>query len=482
MQQAWNIFRKDLRGLRVEVVFLVALALGLGWAEARLTEPDWVEWIALLAVNYTIARLIHQEAIPGTNQFWITRPYRWKSLLVAKLLFILLCIQLPMLLAQIYMIVAGSFPFVQSLPGLVWSQILMFFCAWLPAACLASLTTGLVTFLFSELVLVAMGFVGAELIGVWKFPVIPAMQWVRNSFAAVVIAGFAASLLFLHYRNRKTGVNRGWAGAGLALAGFSFLFTPWSFALTLQSWLSKQDFDSSAMSASLETIKQSVFPIRGSGQTGPSEVNLPIAIRGIPAGLETTADAVFVTLTAADGQIWSSDFVPSLIRPDEPGTTLLNAELAVDPLFFERESARPVMLRAALYLTLFGDSGSMTIPIEPTPVNIMDGLQCSEGVFIQFSCRAVFRWPARRVYAAANGVASGSSFTSISYSPFPAELGFGAPERHSFSLPYAASRVTITTKEPLGHFRADLTIPNVVLARFTKEEKRKFDHGVTGTE
>src|SRR5256885_7885270 len=36
-----------------------------------------------------IARVIHDEVLPGDNQFWITRPYSWKSLLGAKALFIL---------------------------------------------------------------------------------------------------------------------------------------------------------------------------------------------------------------------------------------------------------------------------------------------------------------------------------------------------------------------------------------------------------
>ena len=71
---------------------------------------------------------------------------------------------------------------------------------------------------------------------------------------------------------------------------------------------------------------------------------------------------------------------------------------------------------------------------------------------------------------------------SISYSPFPSELGFRSVEQHSFSVPYATSAVTITTKEPLSHFRAALTIPNVVLSWFTKEAKHNYDNGLTGTE
>ena len=343
MRQAWHIFRKDVRGMRAEVTLLAGLAMALGWAETRLFEPGWVELIAMLAVNYAIARVIHNEAIPGYNQFWVTRPYRWKSLLLAKVIFILLCIQLPMLLAQIYMIVAGGFPFGESLPGLVWSQMLMLFCAVVPAVCLASLTSDLVTFLFSELV-VGMTLVGVELLRSRKLVTLPAMQagpdamdWVRSSLVELVIAVVAAVVLFRQYRNRETSTNRVWGAGGIVVAGAVFLLMPWSIALAVQTWLARQSVGGAQISASLESVRKSVFPIRGS-QIGPDEVNLPIAVRGLPAGIEAVTDAFFATLTAGDGQQWSADFVPTQMRPGDPGATLLNVELAVDQDFFERES------------------------------------------------------------------------------------------------------------------------------------------------
>jgi hypothetical protein len=308
------------------------------------------------------------------------------------------------------------------------------------------------------------------------------MAWVRDSLTAVVIAGIAAFVLFRQYRYRQTSANRAWGAAGIAAAGAVFLLVPWSFALGVQTALSKQHFDNSALSASLESVKNSVFPIRGRDQIGLSEVALPIALTGVPAGMEATADALFVTLTAPDGQTWHSGFAPVFIRSGDPGVALVNADLMVDPGFFQAEGKRPVTLHAKLYLTLFGNTKNFTIPIRQVPVNVMDGLQCAEGVFIQFNCRSMFRWPQRWVYATIAG--SGSSVRSISYSPFPAELGFGTPEQHSFSVPYATSEVTITTKEPLSHFPADLTIPNVVLTRYTQEAKRRSQiaPGVTGTQ
>ena len=236
------------------------------------------------------------------------------------------------------------------------------------------------------------------------------------------------------------------------------------------------------LKANLESIKQAVFPIRGHEETGPTEVDLPISVGGITPGMEAEADALFVTLSAADGRTTSSDFANVFVRPGDPGAALVNMGLVVDPLFFRDESTHPVTVHATLYLTMFGNPRSLRIPIRQEPVNVTAGLQCAEGVFIQFNCRSIFRWPGLRVYASTFSGSRESSVKSISYSPFPSELGFGSVEQHSFSVPYATSEVTITTKEPLSHFRADLTIPNVVLSWFTKEAKHNYDNGLTGTE
>ena len=49
---------------------------------------------------FLCARLIQAEPIPGDRQFWITRPYEWSSLLGAKLLFVVVCIGIPLLAAD----------------------------------------------------------------------------------------------------------------------------------------------------------------------------------------------------------------------------------------------------------------------------------------------------------------------------------------------------------------------------------------------
>jgi len=489
MRQAWHIFRKDVRGMRAEIGLLIALAIVLGWAETSLTDPSWLELTCLLAAIYAVARVIHFEAIPGTNQFWITRPYRRGSLLAAKVLFILICIQLPLFFAQLYMITANGFLLAQSLPGLLCSQALTLFLVLAPAACLASLTPGIVSFVLSGFLLVAtVLFLDTGLSRVKLLAGLPAMQagpdsiaWLRYSFAAAIVAVFAASVLFRQYRNRRTSANRKWGMAGISLACAIFLFMPWSVSLRLQAALSEQYFDGSSLRATLASVQKSVFPNHWSDPFGSysTEVSLPLEIQGIPTGLDVATDALFVSLAGADAQTWSADFTPAILRPGEPGKILVDANLVIGRGFFEKENSRPVTLHARLYLTTFGNPRSRTVPIRQVPVNVIDGLQCGEGTSVGYTCRSIFRWPRRLVFAGATR-SDEASVRSVSYSPFAADLGFGSIQRHSFSVPVGVTETTITTEEPVSHFLAELTIPNVLLTRYTWVAKHKCDEGLPG--
>src|SRR5579885_135409 len=155
MRQTLHIFQKDIRYLRYDLYLVLALEVIFGWMSARHVDTVWIQTLLPIAASYLIVRLIHAEAIPGDRQFCITRPYRWKSLAAAKILFILLFIELPVFAVQFLILVVEGFPLGYYLPALLWSQVLLTFAVWLPIAALASMTKTFVSFTFSLLILVA---------------------------------------------------------------------------------------------------------------------------------------------------------------------------------------------------------------------------------------------------------------------------------------------------------------------------------------
>src|ERR1051326_1333855 len=133
MSQAMHIFKKDVRYLWLEISLFVALVSLFGGR-----DYEWSEILLPVTAVFFIVRLIQAETIPGDTQFWITRPYRWRSLLAAKLLFILTFISAPVLVARIVIIERSGFPLSFEIVPLLWSQLLMFAGFCLPVAALAA--------------------------------------------------------------------------------------------------------------------------------------------------------------------------------------------------------------------------------------------------------------------------------------------------------------------------------------------------------
>src|SRR5258706_11965189 len=129
MKQILNIFRKDLRRYWRESAVSVALLLAYawndmeGWAGARnvaaygiggLISYQFLSGLVVVllpvAWSFLIVRVVQGEALVGDRQFWITRPYEWKKLLAAKVLFFVLAINLPLLIVDSVLLARAGFP------------------------------------------------------------------------------------------------------------------------------------------------------------------------------------------------------------------------------------------------------------------------------------------------------------------------------------------------------------------------------------
>jgi hypothetical protein len=481
MRQTLHIFRKDVRYLRNEIALVLLMAAAfaiLHIPRLRLANNSWLAEAALVAMAaFLIGRLVLAEPIPGDRQFWITRPYRWASLLAAKFLFIAAFVNLPLLLAQLFIVASDRFPLLSSLPGLFWEQVLLFTFVSLPFAALAALNSGLAAFVFCQLIVLAV------VAGLWQervtFLLGGGVAWVRDCFAALALAVVALPILVLQYRNHRTILGRWFAISGIALAAVLFTTLPWPFAFGVQSHLSKDPAIARSIHAALaEPILQPLWqPPPANLLDQRVALTLRFAVGVVPQGTEIQPDGLTVSLRAAGGNSLNLAVAdcPQLSRETiSPAEPFIVATCRADPAFFRRERGKPVTISGSLYLTLFGNERSRTIPLTNQPTNALDGLQCYTDVVKaewDVYCRSAFRWPARLIFAKL-GHTNANSFTqSISYSPFPASLDI-EPVETRWASGYAASKapivrdVTIITKAPLAHVRRDFSNNHVPLYDF----------------
>ena len=88
MNRVFTIFLKDARHLWPQVLVFFAIA-----ALAVVTDPALgahrFQYLAPIlepvACWVLIVAVIHEERLIGHEQYWLTRPYTWKNLVVAKI-------------------------------------------------------------------------------------------------------------------------------------------------------------------------------------------------------------------------------------------------------------------------------------------------------------------------------------------------------------------------------------------------------------
>jgi hypothetical protein len=207
------------------------------------------------------------------------------------------------------------------------------------------------------------------------------------------------------------------------------------------------------------------------GRVNGSQVAIPLNVRGIPENVEVIPDAVAFTFHAKDDSDWSTlpYAFPALNKQGQKlGATILNANVVMPRAFLEKAKAQPVKVTGSLYLSLFGDPQSTTIPLQGRRVEVRDGLWCNATIFDQLSCESAFRWPNRLVYAKFKDSDVRPFKQTVSYSPFPSGLDFTTMEWRQVFAPRGERQVTIVTKRPVASFRKDFEIDNFDLGSFSR--------------
>jgi hypothetical protein len=310
MKQVPLILWKDVRHLWPQLGVYAALLATFAWVAPQ-TWPGSAP-NDFLAVFVTLLKLllmasqfvlitsaIQADRLVGEEQFWITRPYDWRSLLGAKFLFVLLCVALPLVLMQWSLLhVAGLNPIAAKI-GMASSLLRFALVACIPLMLIASVTESLATaFTFLAALLLAWaGILQFILSGTlsrmsppFEFPVFGAL------FGVLLLA-----ILFYQFARRRTAHSR------IAIAA--------TLALLL---LFKFGYDSQGFGAPVKELIRNHYAIPSTGSLhlvfGPGpvpyeergkdlqylrnfiEVKLPIRLQGLPTDARLRYPNVAVTL------------------------------------------------------------------------------------------------------------------------------------------------------------------------------------------
>lgn len=492
MRQTLHIFKKDVRHLWFEIAVAMTVVVAFTFTGARralwLLDPvanrtaAWTMVLILLPLTWwtLTARVIHSETLPGDRQFWITRPYSWKSLLAAKALFILAFINVPMFLADIAIVRAyGLHPLGTELPGLLWNEVLLAIVFILPIAALSALTSG-----FTQLVLAVLA---PCVVGLAVAIIMPEVvlgrflggsEWVRTYYLFLVISVAAPAILVWQYSTRRTAAARVLAGVSAILAALGMTLIPLSAAFKIQSWFSKPSMERNWAQVDFDSTNK--WLTRAVIERGDRiRLELPINVSALPPGMSARPEGFSVRLEAPDGTKWHADEVLSGYLSDNGQEVSL--PVTVDGAFFGKVRDEPMRVRGSLYLTIFGNQQTTGVPLgdRPVPVSRVGVCAASAGANRQsyfLICSSAFRSPRvlvsyRFLQPAKEGAQDVWGSTQprpISYSPFPAEPGIiPVSQDFTFSLVRAAlSGARVDTLEPLAHIQRNFETDSLRLRDF----------------
>jgi hypothetical protein len=216
LRQAFHIFRKDVRGLRVEIAAVLAVMALFAHFHATASFQTLIErrqFYQLLlpaSIWFLIGRVIQAEALPGNRQFWLTRPYSRVSLALAKLMFLALFVALPWALSDLAILHGQGFGFGHNAATFAWEQVLRFLFFVVTAAALAAVTGNMIQFVLGAVLFVAAGFgVYAAVVELAsKIPGVAEANWIAGWLDLGVLGIICAVAIPWQYKVRRTWLSR----------------------------------------------------------------------------------------------------------------------------------------------------------------------------------------------------------------------------------------------------------------------------------
>lgn len=504
----WRIFRKDWAQLWPLVAILAAIqaANAAFWFElGPFEEPRGLvvvarilSYLVLLGAAVLITAAVQEDVLIGVSQDWLVRPIRRGALLGAKLLFVLISVHAPMLLADLAHGIASGFSPRDTIGAALGRSAYLALIFDLPVLAIAALSRTMVQAAATMLAIwlvVAIGIAVGILLRHGAPPPFAAsgMQWMTPAFWSLLAIGAATSIVRLQYHRRATFRARAILWGAVLLAPL-LSFSTWAAAFSIQRLLSPDPAIAQPLAIRFE-------PDLGRSATEPAltpagTVLLPLAITGVAPGAIVMSDRAFIRLVGPDGttlyrgrttiNIGYGDDFP--VGTDGGAELRIHQRIAVPERIYQMVRATAVRAELDYSLTLFRVIAENSLSAlngagRFTALGWCRTAIDADGDDIQLGCIKLGGAP-QCVTVALENPRNGrrnpeTPYCEPDYSPLSPHLypdamsHFGADIQfkdlqHLAKYPVdgsqlAAARVSLKSYEPVAHFTRHLVIANIRL-------------------
>jgi len=398
MSQILHIFRKDVRHHWPEILLSLALLIAYAVEQPRTWTGQPIEnrflsfllgflpALMVLSWGFLIVRVVQGETLVGDRQFWVTRPYEWPKLLLAKLLFIFLFFHLALFIMQLSLLKVARFPVMSSIPGLLYIHSLLAATLVLATLALACISSGIGQASLSLLV-VFLSIIGIAFLS----DLFPDSDITNNVGAidALLIMTVCIAVVLVQYKYRKALLSRLIVGAAIVLILLVMVLAPYEklirhefpSATSSHPVPVKFTFDHSLSFAHGEKPKFNPFG---------DEVDLefPFQITGLSDETIFQIRAMKLDLDLPTGEPWTSHW-RGFYDSVSAGRTREWTHISMKKAFFNRIKDASVKAHISLALNVFRTGPATEIVVAGDRVSIPGGAWClndsSENVLKCFS-------------------------------------------------------------------------------------------------
>jgi hypothetical protein len=449
MRQAIHIFAKDVRALWPQILLVLALT-----AAVPAVEKELVTWALVLARCYLIVCAVHQERLVGDRQWWLTRPYAWKSLLAAKALFLLAFASLPLFIADVVSVKAAGLPLGPAW-GNIWMRQIVLAPLWhygLPAMALAAVTEGLISFALAGLGgVAAMVITAAATDGITRWGL---LTWIPLSLAMIVFTFGPAVALVWQYKARRTLAGRAvLCGSLLVCTGIAIL-PPSAWGIGIQNRMRRAPGEV----AGIHLVSTGAYDLNDEGQFEPE-----VRFDGVPDDMRVELSLFRLQLDAGVTK-WDSGWQPRY-GVWTPATRGAMISTTIPRTVLEKLQSRDVEMRLSVAFTALGPERTQIADMRHGDVTVdgvgICGLREQAAGIQAMHCR------------------SGAPLEARTWVPIPApDAGFpmtlewpirfsldASPVWHtSARLPgYFDGQVAFKLRRPVAYLRRDLVLEKIRL-------------------
>lgn len=417
MKQIIHIFAKDSRHFWPEIVVSLAITAAFTWIYPThwtqnnlgggpyLGGSTELELLAnllslLVPVGWwlLITRVIHAESLVGNRQFWLTRPYEWKKLLGAKILFLLVYLYLPLVIAKLVLLAQAGFHPLSYIPGLLFNLLLVTAFLVMPLLAVATVTS---TFALMALTVVGiiLCFVAALALDAVITTSVSISVPYSDHLSIPLTLCVCAAAITLQYAARRLWLSR------LLLIGFPVVIGAISLVSPGESTIERDHpLVTAKQGAPIQfaPLEDSIHQVTADAGRNEKDVgvNIPFKASGVAVGYMLMPNNVQVSIEAANGTRWTSPWQDIYNEHYLPGPQDSSVNLKIKRAIFERVRGMPVSLHLTFTFTQLRAGGPRRVSMQAGEFPVVgfgicapqvgwDGSQQITGV----TCRSALRQP-----------------------------------------------------------------------------------------